>query len=582
MKMVCSWWARFLKVESVPAPRRRNAIRPHVEALEGREVPATFTVTNLNDGGAGSFRQAILDANGNGNPGQVDLIQFNLPAGLDADFAQTIKLTSPLPAVSQAVVIDGYSQKPSHPNTSPQGAFAGLVMQLDGSGAGANADGLVLNADNSVIRGLVLNRFGGTGVIVRGSNDVVAGNFIGTNPAGTAARGNGVGVLVSGTNGRVGGADLADRNLISGNGRGVVVNGATGTLIQNNFIGTDDSGMIGLGNTQVGVDVVAGNQTLIGGGGTNEGNLISANGVLTFGSGVRISGANTRVQGNQIGLPINLQANQTGLGNGLHGVEVHAGNVLIGGANGQGNTFAFNGGSAVAVEGTVSGVQVLGNTFGTNGTGSIDLGGDGPTANDPLDADAGPNGLQNAPVLTAVTAVPNAVVVSGKLNSRPNTLYRLEIYGAFVPGASGGGGGIFLGFLTVQTDAQGNANFSFTQVAPDGVANGFQFSATATDVSGNTSEFSKGAGVGFVLPPDPVPRGVVATLQRVGKRKVLQVVVRFADTGEVKTVFRSPFQNPAFRKIRVSTVAAKSAGVADTVVLSALRNGKKKVRLIPG
>jgi hypothetical protein len=81
--------------------------------------------------------------------------------------------------------------------------------------------------------------------------------------------------------------------------------------------------------------------------------------------------------------------------------------------------------------------------------------------------------------------------------------------------------------------------------------------------------------------PAPTARGIVATLQRAGKKKGLQVVVRFADTGAVKAVFRSPFQNPPFQKIRVTTQSAKGDGIADTVVLSALRNGKQKSRLIP-
>jgi hypothetical protein len=391
---------------------------------------------------------------------------------------------------------------------------------------------------------------------------------------------------VTGANDRVGGGDLADRNLISGNGRGVVVNGATGARIQNNFIGTDASGNQGLGNDLVGVDVVAGNQTLIGGGGANEGNFISANGLFAFGSGVRISAANTTVQGNQIGLPVDLLANQAGLGNGLHGIQVLASNVLIGGPGaGQGNTIAANGGSGVEVEGAVGGVRISNNIIAGNGTGAIDLGGDGPTANDPLDADAGPNGLQNAPVLTAVTAVPSAVVITGVLNSRPNTLYRIELYAALVPGPFGGGTGVLsLGFVTVQTDAQGNAPFSFTQSAGGGIGAGIQFAATATDAAGNTSEFSQSAGVGFVLPPDPpapAARGVVARLVRRGKAKRLFVVVRFADTGAVKAVFKSPFQKPAFKKIQLSTLDSNGDGAADTVVLTARRLGKTKARVIP-
>jgi hypothetical protein len=82
-------------------------------------------------------------------------------------------------------------------------------------------------------------------------------------------------------------------------------------------------------------------------------------------------------------------------------------------------------------------------------------------------------------------------------------------------------------------------------------------------------------------PPAPTAHGIVATLRRAGKKKGLQVVVRFADTGAVKAVFRSPFQNPPFQQIRLTTQSARGDGIADTVVLSAFRNGKKKIRLIP-
>src|SRR6266404_604310 len=62
----------------------------------------TFFVFNTNDGGAGSLRQAILNANA--SPG-VDTIKFNLPPG-----GNTISPGSGLPAITDPVIIDGYSQ----------------------------------------------------------------------------------------------------------------------------------------------------------------------------------------------------------------------------------------------------------------------------------------------------------------------------------------------------------------------------------------------------------------------------------------------------------------------------------------
>src|SRR5437588_2023962 len=102
---------------------------------------ASFVVTNTADSGAGSLRQAILDANASPGP---DTISFAIPgAG-----THTIALLSALPFVSDPAVIDATTQP----------GFAGMpLIELDGSSAGANANGLDVLADNA-IRGLVINR----------------------------------------------------------------------------------------------------------------------------------------------------------------------------------------------------------------------------------------------------------------------------------------------------------------------------------------------------------------------------------------------------------------------------------------
>jgi hypothetical protein len=145
------------------------------------------------------------------------------------------------------------------------------------------------------------------------------------------------------------------------------------------------------------------------------------------------------------------------------GIEAHARNLL-------------NGGSDVTVERAVSGGQIPSNGIGVNGL--------------------------PAPVLTSVTAVPNGAGITGKLNSRPNTPYRIEVFGAALAGPGGSGmGTVFLGFVTVQTDAHGNASFRFTPLIPNRIPMGLLFTATATDPGGDTSAFARPAGVGFVLPP---------------------------------------------------------------------------------
>ena len=150
---------------------------------------ATFTVTNTDDAGAGSLRQAILDANA--NPG-TDTIDFNIPgAGV-----HTISPATQLPSISDPVVIDGYSQPGASPNTDPNGFDGTLLIELSGAGAGPNVNGLDISAGGSTVRGLVINRFrglGGSGNAIfpstAGGNHI-EGNFLGTDAGGTLAQGN--------------------------------------------------------------------------------------------------------------------------------------------------------------------------------------------------------------------------------------------------------------------------------------------------------------------------------------------------------------------------------------------------------
>src|SRR5438128_1811143 len=84
--------------------QRPNAARLRVEQLEVRLVPANYLVTNTSDSGAGSLRQAILDANANAG---ADTIQFSI--GTQGS-QQTISPTSALPSLTDQVTIDGWTQ----------------------------------------------------------------------------------------------------------------------------------------------------------------------------------------------------------------------------------------------------------------------------------------------------------------------------------------------------------------------------------------------------------------------------------------------------------------------------------------
>src|SRR5690349_24377722 len=100
-----------------PDVSRLLAARLSLERLEDRTAPAVFTVTGTADTGAGSLRQAILDANA--APG-ADTIQFAIPGS----GVQTIRPATLFPVITDAVTIDGYTQPGASPNTLTVGTNA--------------------------------------------------------------------------------------------------------------------------------------------------------------------------------------------------------------------------------------------------------------------------------------------------------------------------------------------------------------------------------------------------------------------------------------------------------------------------
>ncbi|HVK09195.1 MAG TPA: LamG domain-containing protein, partial [Gemmataceae bacterium] len=215
------------------AVARARVYRLGLRSFEDRVAPATFQVTSTADSGAGSLRQALVDANA--APGRDDIL-FNIGAG----GLQTITPLTALPTIIDPVAIDGTTQP----------GYAGYpLIEVRGDSAGAAADGLTVTAADSTVRGLAINRFAGSGVRISGAaatGNVVAGNYLGTDAAGTAAAGNGAhGVLVTdgASNNTVGGAAAADRNVISGNaGDGVRVTGSAGNTVSGNYIGANALG----------------------------------------------------------------------------------------------------------------------------------------------------------------------------------------------------------------------------------------------------------------------------------------------------------------------------------------------------
>jgi hypothetical protein len=236
-------------------------------------IPYRLYVLNTNDSGAGSLRQAILDANA--SPDQ-NLILFSIPGtGVKA-----IQPLSPLPQITSPVTIDG----------STQPGFAGTpLIVINGSLAGTNAVGLCLNVGTNTVRSLAINGFTTAILAATNGGNTIQGNFIGTDATGTNAVPNlGDGIVVdSGTN-LIGGTNASSANVISGNaGNGIVLASinASNNTVQGNLIGLALGGTLPLRNGRNGIalsNFAGGN--LIGGisGGGNQIAFNGSNGVVLF------------------------------------------------------------------------------------------------------------------------------------------------------------------------------------------------------------------------------------------------------------------------------------------------------------
>jgi parallel beta-helix repeat protein len=513
---------------------------------------AVFTVTTVNDNGVGSLRQAILDANA--SPG-ADTINFNIPgAGV-----QTIALTNALPNITNAVTINGYSQPGSSANTLTNGDNAVIFVRLDGtkitngSPIGLN---FTSGANGSSLRGLAIVRFAYGVQIYDASGVTIAGNWVGLDVDGIARGTTFDGITIScpvfsqAVNNVIGGTAPADRNVISGNRNGVTFNttSAANNFVLGNFIGTDPTGTLPRGNLFAAVSIQSATNITIGGAANGARNLLAActgaggAGVSAVGGGGHLiqgnligtdvsgqydlgnsadgifiqSAKDIRITGNQIannranGIKLFsasgnvIENNLIGtdpaaarpLGNALAGVTISGSTNRVGGLSaGQANTIQFNGGAGVEVTSS-NAVQneISGNSIYDNGGLGIDLYPAGFGTNDVLDTDTGANGLQNFPVLTSASIAYSALTVQGTLNSKAGAAYRLEFFATpawdatYVPE-----GKIFLGSTSATTDGNGDASFTAAiNTTPD---TNYVITATATDASGNTSEFSAGIGI---------------------------------------------------------------------------------------
>jgi hypothetical protein len=456
-----------------------------------------IVVANTDDEGTGSLRQAILSANA--RVGR-DSIKFNIPG----TGPHTIRPFSPLPTITDTLVIDGYSQPGSAVNTNSlaRGTNAVLKIELDGSAAGSDALGLVCASPWCYVRGLVVNRFGKSGIVLNGAYNLVLGCFVGTDVAGRTRAGNGSGVSVIGPTPRsiIGGAGLCEyRNLISGNTTaGVVVDCEDGHVyLMGNLIGTDATGTSALGNAEAGIAYLSGGKLWMGGFTEDGANVIAGSGndgsngqPVIRGAGVLIGegGHDAVFSGNIIGLNA---AGNSALANFMDGILARSSfsvvpdseslpNVISGNAFsgvrierrspgdstfsviqraligtditgkksignqcgimlreggraeiGAGNIIAHNLTDGVAVYDSGS-ARITHNAIFDNGGLGINLVGGvederGRTANDSLDRDIGPNGLQNRPVVLSAIGGEH-LALSFSLKSELDQDYQIELF----------------------------------------------------------------------------------------------------------------------------------------------------------
>ncbi|HZY87889.1 MAG TPA: hypothetical protein VFE78_23850 [Gemmataceae bacterium] len=277
-------------------------------------------------------------------------------------------------------------------------------------------------------------------------------------------------------------------NVISGNGYGVVLAGnVSQNVVEGNFIGTDTSGGAALGNTYVGV-VIEGGAAANTVGGTS---VTVANTIASNSYGVVLSGTGTTqnvVEGNYVGTN-NTGTGRSGpptanrLGN-IVGVVIEngaSGNTVGGTAAGAGNTIAFSVGQGVVMVGASYGDSFLSNSIFGNGGLGIDLGSAAPLPNGPSPRMFIPNNGQNFPTFTL-----SGNAIAGTLTSTPNTSFLVQFFSS--PPGSSFQGQTLIGSVTVTTDAGGNASFSLSVAA---VPAGDAVNATATNLTtGDTSEFS--------------------------------------------------------------------------------------------
>jgi uncharacterized repeat protein (TIGR01451 family) len=568
-------------------------LKPVVETVENRVLLATFLVTNTTDTSAeGSLRWAIgqSDTTPGSNTIDFDITGTTLPE---------IALTSALPVLTVPVTIDGTTEPgySSTPLIEIDGAGAGsnLVDGFDVEGGNSTIKGLDINqfsgnaislsiagsdtieddfigtdptgtiakvnsgagvyvqvkSNNNVISDNLISGNDNNAIYLNGqlfaatnpstSGNLITGNLLGTDITGTQVIGNkGSGIAIQNApNTTIGGTTPAARNIISGNGSGLqLYDNSDDSVIEGNYIGTDITGEVALGNTGSNGffddDLVfqgISNST-VGGTVAGAGNVISGstnNGIDCF----VIGSENLAIQGNLIGTDA---TGTRSLGNKNDGIVIAgpAGVTIGGTVLGARNVISGNGDDGISTFANGAGLTIQGNYIGTDITGTLPLGngGDGinstypaitiggietaagnvvanngytaafdhsgvrvtgadtPVLSNSISGNmldgielAGGNNAQVAPVLTSAVSTLIGSTIVGTLTAAAGS-YTLQFFSTPSGTAEGE---TLIGTATVTVTG---TSASFSEVFSNSFAPGGKITATATDLSGDTSQFS--------------------------------------------------------------------------------------------
>ncbi|MBN2354870.1 right-handed parallel beta-helix repeat-containing protein [candidate division KSB1 bacterium] len=431
MQVILQWPRSFIVAVKITSLLLFMMVLP---ATERTTAITHFVVSNTQDPGLGSLRQAIFDANHQSGPKTIIFnIPFSDPGYSSSAGVWTIQPQSALPALVSDIFLDGASQKVfigGDPNPK------GPEIEIDGYNVLSGWAGIEIGGSQNVISHLVINNFNGEQILINGDHNQVIGCYIGTDATGESRRprskegvklqsgsmniigglkpeerniisgnnsfgieildsrysqilGNYIGLNAEGTDtlgNSIGIRSLSEQavigsqNVISGNGHGVILQStfADSNKVIGNFIGTDIKGKKSLGNSLYGLSIQGGaSNNMIGGPAPEERNIISGNnmGGIVISGIINMSSHDNQIMGNYIGTDVSGTKALPNRHDGIY-LNEHAKHNMIGGGNsGEGNLISANyyNGIQIMRMGADSNI-VIGNLIGTDVTGIAELG----------------------------------------------------------------------------------------------------------------------------------------------------------------------------------------------------------------